>query len=73
MGHPSPAPQPCGHPDCDGHGWLRTTPHVDDHAGVLLEAARAAAAGPATTAVPCPRCPATVRAGHHLEDEEPAF
>lgn len=69
---PPPAPQPCGHPDCDGHGWLRTNLHVDDHAGGLLEAARAAAAGPATSSVPCPRCPAMVRAGHH-HDEEPAF
>ena len=35
----------CGHPSCDGHGWLRGLVHVDGY----------------DVAFKCPRCPASIR------------
>ncbi len=58
---PSPGTrvEPCGRPECDGHGWITHHDHT----------------GRATSAAPCPHCPPAARTarGDELVDQAPAF
>lgn len=50
-------PVSCGHPACDGRGWLRELVDVSGY----------------STALKCPRCHPNLRRNEAARDEEPAF